>query len=454
MFCTVILAGCATSKYRLFLVPRGDEIQRKLRAENISEEELQRIEKAYPELPTKKLKDKSNGYFFEGTFTNIMPQDIGGAGWYLHYETQMGSTFGYFERFRGLDDLFAQQKEMEHAADTIVNYLIGWFEMELGKEPNFDQLRQFLDRNVRRDIKNLAMYFMEGQIIEKYKEGAGREMWMRIYQYLAERNYFDPLDMPRIYSIMKDEQYLKLVQEIVAKKLKYDSRKQVPVSIAFLSNHQEAIKSLSKYLSTTPKYQAILKEWNNEKKTKKDAPAPDPMSVMTNAFEMFANSVFSRGDWDSLEVDLATEVEPYETNGKWKKESHSVKWSLHIENGTIGLPTYCYACWSRPNESFQKAHFGKMVLSGSELGEYCLWRKGLTEKQGKEWDAFVLGLQPGKSLIPKLNSFAFSTGARTTSQPAGSAKEWLEKIVNVLEGKTTTTQATTTATVTAPAMDK
>jgi hypothetical protein len=60
------------------------------------------------------------------------------------------------------------------------------------------------------------------------------------------------------------------------------------------------------------------------------------------------------------------------------------------------------------DEEFQKAHLGKVLLTGDELTQYCLWRSGQDAQHGGEWDAFLARLKPGTGLKEKLDAFRFS----------------------------------------------
>jgi hypothetical protein len=63
---------------------------------------------------------------------------------------------------------------------------------------------------------------------------------------------------------------------------------------------------------------------------------------------------------------------------------------------------------------FQTAHFGKGILDGQALAEYVLWRNGLTEAEGEEWDGFVVSLKPGPGLEERVRAFVFSGERRPT----------------------------------------
>ena len=71
----------------------------------------------------------------------------------------------------------------------MADLLIGWSRTELGQEPGYDQLHQFLDMDFRRDLKNLGAYMWEGQLAGNYTTNAGEEFIVRFGQYLVEHGY-------------------------------------------------------------------------------------------------------------------------------------------------------------------------------------------------------------------------------------------------------------------------
>jgi hypothetical protein len=104
-----------------------------------------------------------------------------------------------------------------------------------------------------------------------------------------------------------------------------------------------------------------------------------------------------------------------------------VTWQRSIESGTnhSSQPAYFFAAWAEPDEAFQVAHFGKVMISGDDLINYSLWNAGLTPHEDKEWEDLLAGLHPADDLKAKLRGFVFSeelppagTNAPTTGPSA------------------------------------
>jgi hypothetical protein len=120
--------------------------------------------------------------------------------------------------------------------------------------------------------------------------------------------------------------------------------------------------------------------------------------------------------WYRLKVRLACPVEPHVTNGEWDGELRQVTWSGSI--GAESAPAlFSYAVWAEPDAEFQAEHFGRVVLGGEDLGEYVIWRSGLTEDEGRQWDEFVSGLKPGADLEDELEGFGFADSPDLADTP-------------------------------------
>ena len=120
---------------------------------------------------------------------------------------------------------------------------------------------------------------------------------------------------------------------------------------------------------------------------------------------------------DHLVVKLALPSAPIHTNGKWDPAKRQVVGESDLDGveGDQRLPMFCFASWGTANESFQKAHFGKVIAEGEDLLKYCLWRASLTARQAEEWEARLASLKPGKSIAGELDAFRFTEEPAATS---------------------------------------
>ena len=115
------------------------------------------------------------------------------------------------------------------------------------------------------------------------------------------------------------------------------------------------------------------------------------------------------GQTDHLVVRLSLPAAPVHSNGRWDEALKQVVWETDIEGRTNAshFPFSCYASWAQADPEYQKEHFGKVVLTGDELTQYCLWRSSQDQQEGGEWDAFIASLQPGSGLVERVDAFRF-----------------------------------------------
>jgi hypothetical protein len=71
-------------------------------------------------------------------------------------------------------------------------------------------------------------------------------------------------------------------------------------------------------------------------------------------------------------------------------------------------------------------HFGRVLLHGDELLQYCVWRSGLDERQAGEWEQLLSGLRPGAELTNTLAAFEFSGAPPQSSAAADCGKDLLK----------------------------
>jgi hypothetical protein len=447
VFVSILLYGCDDRKYEIAMTPQGDTVERKLGVPaSTSSEDLQGIAKVYHQPVPSRIGDT---YIFTGKFSGSLPADLGNAGWYVHYGTAMGDAFGYLERLKGNDDLNAQLTQAQCGADVLVDYVLHWMESEAGKDPDFGRLKVFLDKDFRRDVKNIVLYAWAGRIAASYKEGAGKEFAARVVQYLAERRYFDLRDLPALHRDLDTGgdagPLLTMARRLAAEKMGYNTKKPLPAAFAFLSDGNTIQKSFDRFLATTPEYHRLLAAWE---KNKKD-PKPDPEDVVSSDPRLKALfnivipdlALFGNSSGSQLTVKLACTTQPLETNGKWSPKDKTVQWTAKVDDAETAFPVLNFAVWSAPNERFQKDHFGKVVLDGGSLFEYCLWEKGLSESRVREWNAFLQTLRPGKDLIRRLDSFTATSTQRptATTQPFEREKDFINRIKESLQAPATQT---------------
>ncbi len=434
-----LVTGCPHNEYTVELKPTASGVERTLtfyRADGTGSNDAPN----YLDFPTNELAAisqiyppgavKADGKRFvaHGKFFGALPGDVGGAGSFTNLTTSLGTAGFYLERFRGNDDLTGQTEKRFHAADQLTDLTLGWAKMEFGSERGWKKLRKFLDEDFRRDLKNAGLYFWTGQISALNDTNATEEFTARFSQYLIERGYLKFSDAPQVCSLFNDEggtaAGLNLLQRLVAEKMEIPENDPLPKSLAVFNDPAAFEKSWERYLAKSDLYRTQLKEWEQKRKTDAKLEAPKPLNAMDNLFADLLTD--SGGEADHLTVKLKLAQAPSHTNGKW--QDGQIVWNADLD-ADRPLPAICYASWSHPDNDFQKTHFGRVLLEGDELMQYCLWESSLDEEESREWKTFLVGLKQGQNLKQELEAFRFVGGPNEEIHPPAGCKMILDQLL-------------------------
>jgi hypothetical protein len=449
-----LLAGCSRNVYEIEMRPKGDALERELTAwheggssaaegaagakpdekvQPLSLDELKRIAAAYGEAVPKREAKK---YRFSGTFRGALPGDIGGAGSFTRWQSPLGDLYVYAERCRGNDDLAANLNARRAALDRTFDVLIAWLDEQLKDDPLAAKLHELFDGPVRRDAHNLLLDAWAALTCSRnrpYDDAAALfyDITFCALEYLAERDYFSPSEVPQIMRTfdqsagLDDEQFLRLVRSVLTRKLKLDDDKKLDGLIALLGDTRRVDRTLLVHLKTTPEYARLV-----AKRQKAVDRVGERLPI--DAREVLDELVFSSilgidldGD-DRVRAKLHVDAAPFATNGTFDAEANVVAWDHAIDAADAdnpGLPFMMYAAWSQPNETEQTRRFGKIILDGEPLSKYVLWYNGLTEAEQAAWTEMLDSLRPGDGFKARVAAFRFPAEAgRESSDPASMAR--------------------------------
>ena len=418
----LFLTGCPNNQYIVELKPQGDVIERKLvfyRADGVNTNGVPNYEAFDPQelaaitalYPPGALTNDGDRHEALGLFSNELPDDVGGAGYYTNLSTSLGETGFYAERVRGNDDPAAVSERRARAAERLAVLTIGWTEAELGHEPGYDKLRQFLDSNLQRDLENVGSYWWYEQFAPVSATNGNADFVMRIGQYLLKRDYITLADIPTLLKdqVTDDSHPLSFwIRRLVARKLGVSESKS---SVEFLLDDDKMEKSLGQYVAGTDLYRARLNQWEAKEKAHPDDKPPTAKDFVDEQVASLLDlDAGMFGQRDHLVVRLTLPTAPIFTSGQWDAAAGQVVCDTDIvdRTNTTQFPVSCYASWSEANERFQTDHLGKVALAGDDLMNYCLWRNALTPQSGGEWDTFMAGLTPGPELVKTVDAFRFS----------------------------------------------
>jgi len=455
LFAVAAHVGCQKTYYEVDLVPKGDSVTRKITAwrereedgrtviEELPTEELTRIATAYgkPVPPPSAVK-----HTYQGRFSGELPDDLQGKGWYVPWESPLGNLTAYSERVRGDIDLAADVADRQAGADELADLIVGWAESEWKDAENYSKLREFLAVELRRDLRNLSLYWWTYTVTAEKPSTGVESAAMRITHYLAERRYVEPTETPFVARAIqqasqgKPHRSLRLVQQLIARKLGREAEKKVPESLEFLADPEKAQASIERYLKSTDQYRALQQQWKKEAALAPDLKPLQPLDVLAEpaarAFPL--GPLFPHGD--ELTVRLALDEPPIFTNGDWDQQKRSVVWKREIptaNNESRLTPTFFYAVWAKPRQTAQEVAFGRVILQGERLAKYCLWYAGLSDDEAQQWDTFVATLRPDENLAEKIGTFRFANEPPFDALPEyeGHAQHAIDLIRSGLDDK-------------------
>ena len=371
----LLLTACNEEHYLLELKPEGGILHREVSVwsaskdgpyVDFSQEKLAQIADAYGvDVP----EDLAARHEFKGAFGASLPGEFGGAGWFIHEATSMGSVSIYVERFGGDDDLSSELRKSQLAVDRIIDVLLAWLESEFGEDPAFSELHDFVDGALRNDLQNLSLYFWGSekfttpQLIPGGVDSStrsGLDVMFRIAMYFAERDYFDPARLPQYieagWRAVDDdpEPLLGLLARALATKMGTASDEPLPGPLSALSEEwYKYLGSLDYFVTQGLVMEAMVDEWHDE------TVRFDGSSVLSQLEkQVFPRMVFYDYPYQALAVNLHIPVEPLATNGA-QQESGAVTWRTKIPHAD-DLPTVLHATWSTPATEFQERHFGAL----------------------------------------------------------------------------------------------
>ena len=419
----LLITGCYKDYHDIEIVPDGPAMHRTVTVggDYAGLPELSEIYGHEPiEIPAKKTSGSAKPDFqFEGRFENVTPDDIGGSGLLLHCTSAMGSSSFYSEQFRGQDDLAGVLAKQAVAFNRFFDILLLWFETDFEDASDYSAIREVLDKEVRSDLWNLSTYMstiaIGGMAIKPGEEGIEdfllTNIGMRSLHFLLARGYFDISQIPVIAGAFDDEdEIIDIVVRAIASKMGVTSADPLPPTLtAIQENFEEIEDSVDFFIEKNAKLKRMVEGWNAGVQDEIPYVFEDSKFVKQIATDMVPIEfrLFDDGDW--LRVKMHLRNEPFLTNGEWH-DAGVLIWEERLapmEPEQGDLPNALFAMWSDPLVTFQEKYFGRVVMVGENLADYCDWRRDLSDTHGGEWDELILTLKPGDVLAQRLKDFTF-----------------------------------------------
>lgn len=440
---------------------------------------LNPISKIYNQKP---FDNDAEKVIFIGKFEGKTPNDIGGNGSILYYDSHFGSVTAYVENFRGSDDIFKQVNSSLKATDIVVDILSGWSKQQFDKLAGFEKLDKFVNTQLRSDAKSLALFVWmftnsdvqlkpgpektqttkpttapASDLASDNEDFEQKSIMARGVQFILARGYVDKKNLYKLTSIEwqpnegnKNPDLENAIRFALSNKVGLQKNGELTnaiIKFVFDTNDKVKQESLSDYLKTTDGFKKFRREYELKIAAKAATqPAAQPTSQPTEEekeFEILAEyfgsqvkgiqdlvvSIISFDTPDELEISLAVPTKPLETNGKFDAIAGVVQWHGSIHNSPKRLPAICYAVWSEPNTEAQKKLAGKIFLQGQDLHNYIDWYNSLPASKVAQWDKFLKTLT--KKNIETLLEFKFEE----EQKPAFRKHHMLESFYEDISGK-------------------
>ena len=479
---SMVLVGCDHNVYQIVIRPQAAGFERQLtvrrqgdKPENLSDlpkSELAAIEKVYGRGEGDKVRT------YKKAFAGATPNDVGGAGTFARYRSSLGAAYAYAERFRGNDNLGEVIQHSLAVTDRIVDLLIGWLAKEVGTCEGFPKLRAFLDKQVRNDLKTVGAYAWlaynntraNWAAEHAHSNEPAKEALARAVLYLVERGYVTAAEVPAIKRTMdtldkrKDKQTIvtsAVVQRILTMAGTDDGELLAQLTAMFARN-KKLQASLDAYLRTTKEYKRGVREWQarppvaSGEKDRNEKP-PEPVKVVSDKLGLertFFNLRLNLfGTENRVEVVLHLATEPLATNGRYDEKTRTLRWRGQLterNKPTPHLGEMCYAVWAEPNEMVQKQCFGKVILTGQRLYEYCVWRESVSPKEADRWTAVLRSIRPGADVKATVTSAARRVGISDAPRRAPGPYDKGAELILQAVGQTKNAATSQTATAPAP----
>lgn len=400
--------GCIESRYEIELEPDGDRLIRRITLLDDSDPEVGEVERLN-DLYGADPEPLEDGQQWSRRIETAPPQDIGNRGWRVHYATPAGSATGYLERFRGSDD-YAAELELRHTAvDELIGLARAWLKFEAPDDPDAATLDRLLAGPVRDDLRNLVILVygqeLAGGAVDDHDRG---RLTAAVVSFAADRSWIRPADVAdwqragyEANELERPQRLIGLIQRAIARKMGTAEDAPIPPLLRRLGDLERLRSSYAEFTRQADFTQAAERFGNRFRKLKSVQELPSAL-LAEAYFPMFFR------DRDQVTVRLKLEEAPLAASGAW--DEGELTWERTV--GVRGVPrrhppAVFYGVWVRPDEKWQRRHWGGTLLDGDDLLKYAAWYGGLTDAEQAAWDALQNGLVGGDGLEKQLTAFRF-----------------------------------------------
>lgn len=341
----------------------------------------------------------------EGQFQQAIPGDVGGRGEVVRQRSLLGDVVTYRERFRSSYDIQSLLDQRRAALNRTCELWGEWAETVAATPEAGRELREFANGTLKTDIWNASLVLeLTLDRDSTLPLDQQSDVVQHQYQYGIEHGYLNQEMLARLTRPGNGQHNgFGLWIAMLDRKRSLLGLAPLRSILPPLESEARLQESLNKFLTSTPEYQASDK-------------SSEPIGILAELMLQAIGSPLR--SHDALVVTFQQSTPPFVTNGEWLAEEQAVRWEATLElpgeSPRSLLPRLCYAAWSLPDEEFQQQHFGNVIFTGELLADYVAWQGTLLPDEQREWEEFVVHLQPEEDLDKRLTKFEF----RSESVPA------------------------------------
>ncbi|HEY3244262.1 MAG TPA: hypothetical protein VGM03_13025 [Phycisphaerae bacterium] len=385
-FIVIALIGCERERFEVLMqrLPDG-RVRRAITIWTENEDKVvatsDTVLARYRAIYGEPLVRDAEKYTFATIINTDWPKDIRGDGAENHgsfsvLSSPMGKSAVYLERLPGMTSPRDLVRNQQQLADLTVRALAAYVQQQPGLVRQCQPLVRFLDSELRADLENVALNSWLGHV------GGAKDdqVLLPTFSYLLEHGYADVGDVCALAEYDTQILLRRALRKIAA--VLGTSVDALPPELARLKDPKALRVALQQGLAAIGSSDEEL------------------AALMGGSLAGSGSS----GDISGI-VTWRFEEKPVTTNGKRDELAGELRWTAR---GTAAseLPQVLLAVWAQPDEAFQQAHFGSVILS-EHLPAFNAWFNSLSPAESARWEEFVATLHPDSDLDERLENFRF-----------------------------------------------
>ncbi|MFO0828661.1 MAG: hypothetical protein U0572_11005 [Phycisphaerales bacterium] len=402
--------GCRQDRVRVEMDATGEGATRSFASNALGASDVDRLRGVYASEP--EVDREVGGTRFTAAFGHDLPSELGNRNGLVELRSRLGSTHFYFESFGFAGSLWAQLEARMHAGELWIRLFARWAERQIEDPSKREEWKAYVERELIPLLDDaMLLWSTQSATVRSARVGLdvrddndlspitdderfAQRVGMPLLLMLAERNFLTTEDAQRVLLLSVDGNATKSERSWVVDHVL------VPAMLRQVHRFRPNVKSFEAtelvpmalsfwlYATSSPDRRDILLA----------SPAiSDADKARIRAGDLrialpppFGIDPMSKPKRTEADVHLRTGMRPFAHNGKWDEASREVRFTSSFteasRRSTLFPPIY-YAAWSEPDEATQERLFGGVILFGSDLAAYCMWRETLPPELGLRWES-------------------------------------------------------------------